>query len=292
MNGDIFGDNENCTDPQKLFEYVVAQPSDLLYGLKYSYSRQSNNTKVYPNFENGILTKRDHEQYGRCFTATPTLEMVNNGIKQVDIYVKAKDKRTRGPKILVHNPGEFVVETMGSPVFIYTYPVRQSQYQSEYELHNRVEDREEPCIEDKYYSYDDCVQNEIEEQTISNYGCTTPFGPNKSNICTNITVGKRAHEMFHKLWSNLIQLHCKKSCRLLYTRLENIKDSVYATSKPKGKVTLVMKDTVRTTNEIYLYSGLSLVAEVGGYVGLFLGVSVNQIADLIDLFLENILQNE
>ena len=76
----------------------------------------------------------------------------------------------------------------------------------------------------------------------------------------------------------------------MYTRLTHTLDSVYATSKPKGKVTLVLKNTVRTTKEIYLYSGLSLIAEVGGYVGLFLGVSVNQISNLVDYLLENILK--
>ena len=35
-----------------------------------------------------------------------------------------------------------------------------------------------------------------------------------------------------------------------------------------------------------LYSLLSMVAEIGGYVGLFLGVSVNQITDLMDSFSE------
>ena len=59
VNGNIFGDNDNCTDPQKLFEYVVAQPSDILYGMKYFYVRQSNQTKVYPSLQNGVITKID-----------------------------------------------------------------------------------------------------------------------------------------------------------------------------------------------------------------------------------------
>ena len=42
------------------------------------------------------------------------------------------------------------------------------------------------------------------------------------------------------------------------------------------------KRNIKVTEAQYLYSGLSLIAEVGGYVGLFLGVSVNQITILVD----------
>lgn len=282
MEGNIFGSNENCTDPEKLFEHVVAQPSDLLYGLRYHYAQQSNKTKVYPNLDSrGILTKTDHKEYGRCFTATPTKEMIGHGIKQVDIYVKA-DSTTRGPKILFHYPGMFVPETMGNPLFITTHPRMQKEFQSEYEIHNRLAEAEEPCDDDINYDFDACAQKEIEEKMLSKYGCTTPFGPNKMKICTNQTVGIEAQKEYTNFWNNLFQTDCKKPCRLMYTRLANTKEGIYLTSKPKGKITLFLKDTVRTTNEIFLYSVLSLIAEVGGYVGLFLGVSVNQISTLAD----------
>ena len=44
-----------------------------------------------------------------------------------------------------------------------------------------------------------------------------------------------------------------------------------------------MNEEVLTSSEVFLYSVLSLIAEVGGYVGLFLGISVNQISTLVDL---------
>ena len=40
------------------------------------------------------------------------------------------------------------------------------------------------------------------------------------------------------------------------------------------------KSSIKVTQSHYLYSGLSMVAEIGGYVGLFLGVSINQISDI------------
>ena len=45
------------------------------------------------------------------------------------------------------------------------------------------------------------------------------------------------------------------------------------------KVKLRLDDAVVISEEIFLYSILSMIAEVGGYVGLFLGVSVYQLTE-------------
>ena len=39
-----------------------------------------------------------------------------------------------------------------------------------------------------------------------------------------------------------------------------------------------VRGQVADAEEVFLYTAPSMVAEVGGYVGLFLGVSVNQVA--------------
>ena len=41
------------------------------------------------------------------------------------------------------------------------------------------------------------------------------------------------------------------------------------------------QENIKVVEAHYLYSGLSLIAEIGGYVGLFLGVSVIQINGII-----------
>ena len=42
-----------------------------------------------------------------------------------------------------------------------------------------------------------------------------------------------------------------------------------------------MKNTVKVTQSKFLYDGLTLMAEIGGYVGLFLGISVVHINEMI-----------
>ena len=47
-------------------------------------------------------------------------------------------------------------------------------------------------------------------------------------------------------------------------------------------VWIYFEEIINVTKGYYLYSGLSMIAEIGGYVGLFLGVSVNHITTLME----------
>lgn len=51
---------------------------------------------------------------------------------------------------------------------------------------------------------------------------------------------------------------------------------------------LMMPDLVNVLKSDYTYGVLSLVAEIGGYVGLFLGFSVLQVSGLIKAVLEKL----
>ena len=49
------------------------------------------------------------------------------------------------------------------------------------------------------------------------------------------------------------------------------------------QVVIYFKENIKVTKAYHVYSGLSLIAEIGGYVGLFLGVSINQVTNLFDV---------
>ena len=52
--------------------------------------------------------------------------------------------------------------------------------------------------------------------------------------------------------------------------------------KDESVTTIYFQKYIKVVHSFFLYSFLSVVAEIGGYVGLFLGVSVNQIPNLMD----------
>ena len=59
--------------------------------------------------------------------------------------------------------------------------------------------------------------------------------------------------------------------------------------KTNGKeIRFMFPESIKVQAAFYVYKELSLIAEVGGYVGLFLGWSVYQITDLLDMSFESL----
>ena len=60
----------------------------------------------------------------------------------------------------------------------------------------------------------------------------------------------------------------------------------YINGLASARLLFHFSDLITVTNEYYSYIWLNLLAEAGGYVGLFLGFSVYQITDLLDKFMK------
>ena len=70
-----------------------------------------------------------------------------------------------------------------------------------------------------------------------------------------------------------------------FASYEEFDISINETHYVPGTIQLTFQKYIKVTSTYWSYAGLSLVAEVGGYVGLFLGVSVNQISDIFERIL-------
>ena len=62
--------------------------------------------------------------------------------------------------------------------------------------------------------------------------------------------------------------------------------TLYVTESDSADLDIRFQETTTISTDQYSYTWLNLVAEVGGYVGLFLGYSVYQMTDLLDIFLQ------
>ena len=88
--------------------------------------------------------------------------------------------------------------------------------------------------------------------------------------------------MFENNYNN-----CYGPCSFVLTKAIKTRE-VTNKGKNYSSVTVYFDENIKVTNTHYLYSGLSLIAEIGGYVGLFLGVSVNQVSVLMNILLDKI----
>ena len=109
------------------------------------------------------------------------------------------------------------------------------------------------------------------------FGCTSPFGGYFDNICTENVTGKQALDLFEKLDD---KRHFIRECPY---PCESVKLSAFSLT-PRGQHTgfkLKFDQYVKVTEAYVSYTELELLAEFGGYVGLFLGLSVFDINKII-----------
>ena len=127
----------------------------------------------------------------------------------------------------------------------------------------------------------------IGKKSLKLFGCTTPFGITKDNICKGNPDAKNAfllHKRFQTDYSSMKNISCFEPCS--YMRIKIIKTSE---KEGHGILGLYFNKKVQETVAYYSFDDLSFIAEIGGYVGLFLGASVYQTADLFQ-FVTEVLQ--
>ena len=102
--GGKWAGNENCSDPQKLFESVVYKLEDLMVRLQYKYF--SNDFEDYvednPTLPNDLWSQTDNIFHGRCFTTIPTNKHIQLGIQEITLTV------SKLATVYFHTPGMFI----------------------------------------------------------------------------------------------------------------------------------------------------------------------------------------
>ena len=120
-------------------------------------------------------------------------------------------------------------------------------------------------------------------------GCTTPFGISLDNICSDKTKGEIALKLFKKLKSQKRIDDCLNPCTNLKIRLEKVE---FGKVVGETRAKFMFDQYIRVTTSYVSYTGLELMAEVGGYVGLFLGLSVYHLSCVFNTFLQYMLHKE
>ena len=117
-------------------------------------------------------------------------------------------------------------------------------------------------------------------------GCTTPFGINLDHICTDLETSRKAKEIYDKRHHKTYQFkNCPYPCKFIKSMV-----SPFKKRNGSSESQLNFEKYVKVTRAIYSYTGLELMAEFGGYVGLFLGFSVFHLSQAIDKILDIIMR--
>ena len=117
--------------------------------------------------------------------------------------------------------------------------------------------------------------------------CTVPWMPIKTKICRDHTSGKKAMDIY-KENKHIDQTVCPFLCTRNSVSLDPPTISDYWYSNTTAVVKLQFQDAIKTSEEYYLHNELSLFANIGGLLGLMLGISLVNVRDLINRLFEYI----
>ena len=196
--------------------------------------------------------------------------MIKRGIRKIGI------KFLSLCNIWVHTPGIFATKSFEKK---FRNELKKKVYYAvEPQFYEMLDDGGELCNKISNYNKDNCVLKALEEFANETYGCTTPFGLNKENICINKTVGKNVYAMYMDWLKKEVlgRSHCSNPCNVIIPKATKTEEKI----KDYSALKFVFPDRVTVVKSCHLYSGLSMIAEIGGYFGLFLGVSINQVTQL------------
>ena len=262
-NGNWNGND--CADPQTTFETIAYKLEDLVAAVSYKFFKEDNEYfENDPKLLKKFWSQTDSLKYGRCFTLVPTSEHIKLGIQKITIRVSSD------LKLFFHTPGIFIttrketeVMEMQSVSLGYSYDIG-----IQHDLFNIIND-ESICTAHSKYSKDQCANKEVDEKSLEYFGCTSPYGPNKTQICQNPDIGLNVT----KLYEDTIEKHnsiCLNPCSFLSIKVTKSKETFFTAykSEKKSYIQIVFRETVKVTTGYYLYNGLTLFAQIGGYIGL------------------------
>ena len=139
------------------------------------------------------------------------------------------------------------------------------------------------CVSNPETEYDHCITEKMYQLMMNETGCTVPWVTNKNKICSDKTSSKKAFQIYQENRRNQNGI-CPNSCNFTDVNLgppiiENGKNSI-------ARIVFYFKQDVKTSHEYLIYTELSMLAEIGGYVGLMLGISFVNIGSLINKILD------
>ena len=278
-NAKWFGTEGNqtiCSDPEKLFDAMASGPEDTVDSL-YQVNFKHNSVIVLDwrsptsSWKNAFHFIDSYE-YGnyRCFSYEPP-----DSAFIIALWFK------RNVSIHIHNKGDF---TATSNTKYFLLKIGQSfNIDIGYEYLQMLEFDGVDCRNYFDEQRDSCIDAYIYEESMKRFGCITPYHKVKSNICTNQTLGRQANTLWKLENRNNTERACPLSCKYISTRLGRTSEQYDANSKT-ASLYLSFEQFIKVSRSHISYGGLELLAEVGGYVGLFLGVSIVQVIGLLEIF--------
>ena len=288
----------NCSDPIKLHKSIVGDVKDLVSSISLYDEDLANSKNV--DLDNPSNFRIIDFPNGRCYTLR--WDITFDTFSVYIFFLGQTSVSIHAPENFLENRDKSIVE-LGTGTY--------TNVKVLYETFKVLSFDGETCQNDEAYSRDDCLYSAIQEVTTTKYknrsqlyfhiiiilqesekelGCTTPFHPDKSNICVKDDKKLKARGIFNNITrinQTKARRLCPKHCQQYITSLNKEGRN---TSSSYTSLEIIFPKYIRVSSSNYSYTILELLAEVGGYVGLFLGISIIQISGLMKILITKLNQ--
>ena len=123
--------------------------------------------------------------------------------------------------------------------------------------------------------------------SLNEIGCTTPFGKSLDKVCTDQEKAKKALKIYENGFTNTSCLYPCKHLASFTLTVDTVEDENEVRPLP-----IFFKKYLPVNTSKCSYTLLDLYAALGGYMGLFLGISIFQIKDGFAFFIRKVLDFE
>ena len=156
---------------------------------------------------------------------------------------------------------------------------------SRFFMEHQVNTRLENCVNGKMADYDTCINTKLYDIGMKEIGCTVPWVPKKYHICTNLEKRQKANDLFNsnKLNQNNV---CPDPCNFTNIYINPPSVENFWGGNDTAGMNLYFNNIIKVSEEYYLQNEVTLIGNIGGIVGLTLGISLVHIRDLINRFLD------
>ena len=271
------GNQSICSDAAKLFDNMAGVPEDTvksLYQVDFRLNMLVLLDRLSPtsNWRYAFHSIDSYENI-RCFSYEP----IDSAFILV-LHFK------RNVKIYIHNRGDYITSTSRN------FKLNIGQIVNMDIGYEYLQMLEFDGIECRNYfdeHRDSCIDAYINQESLKRFGCITPYHKVKANICTNQTLGLLASNLWKLENRHNTESACPLSCEYISIRLGRTSErysTFLQTNSKTSQLYLRFEQFIKVSRTQISYGGLELLAEVGGYVGLFLGVSIVKVIGLLEVF--------
>ena len=255
----------------ELLEYIIVHTDNV--------SNPEISIDLKENDKDGKIDTMNAKTFGRCYSIQLGKQIVAQGVYRIEFL------SSMNLYIYFHHPGQFLSVDTKSKLYTLkghshfvdmTYSIMKNTLKSESPI---------PCSDETDFDYDNCFYQAIAQDLMNELNCVVPFIKTSEdhNICANKpqTEIDKMMSIFKKSASNTTTGPCMSPCSSMDIFIGVLFDDGIR-NDGKSFLKIYLKSNVKFQQTVYDYTFLSLLAEIGGYTGLLLGMSVSNITTALE----------